>query len=220
MSDNEFDELVGDMKRNHNAPPTVPRERMWARIEERRRLARTAPTPADRAHARPPAAGWRRWRVGLAMAAVLLLGIALGRMTLRPDAGPELAAGSDEPVVDEPAAARPERERSALVSYAAASLFHRADVLLTGLQTEPCGQDDLSPLPAWAGGMLVQTRLLMDSELGTDPDLKALLQDLELILARIADLSREDCAADMDRIRKDIRDKATLDRLRLAAAGA
>ena len=220
MSEHDFDELVDEMKRNHNAPPEVPRDRMWARIEERRRLERAPAAPADRTHARTAQPRWRPWRVGLAMAAVLVLGIALGRMTLRPDAGPRVAAGPDAPVAAEPAVATPERERNALVSYAAVSLFHRADALLTGLQSDRCGQDELAPLPAWAGGMLVQTRLLLDTEMATDPDLKALLQDLELILARIADLSREDCAADVDRIRKDIRDKATLDRLRLAAAGA
>jgi len=218
MSDRDFDELVDEMKRSHNPPPEVPRDRMWARIEERRRRERTP----DARPAAPAAPWWRPWRAGLAVAAVLVLGIALGRMTLRPDAGPRLAQGVDEPA-DAPAVAaapEPARERSALVHYAAVSLFHRADALLTGLKTERCGQSELEPVPAWAGGMLVQTRLLLDSDLAADPDLKSLLLDLELILARIADLSREDCAADVDRIRKDLHDKSTLDRLRLAAAGA
>lgn len=207
MSDRDFDELVDQMKRTHNPPPPVPRDRMWARIQERRQAAR----PAAERH------WWRPWRVGLGMAAVLVLGIAVGRMTLRPDAPPQVAAGTGAP-----AAVAPDRSPSgsALVSFAAASLFSRADVLLTDLQTGRCDDERLAPVPAWAGGMLAQTRLLLDSELAADPDMKALLLDLELILARIADLSREDCNEDVNKIRQDIRDKATLDRLRLAAAGA
>ena len=42
MSDRDFDELVDEMKRTHNPPPPVPRDRMWARIQERRQAARSA----------------------------------------------------------------------------------------------------------------------------------------------------------------------------------
>jgi len=143
-------------------------------------------------------------------------------MTLRPDAPPQVAADAAAPLAT-PVAAGPERSSegsSVLVKFAAANLFSRADALLTDLQTGRCDDERLAPVPAWAGGMLAQTRLLLDSELADDPDMKSLLLDLELILARITDLSREDCSEDVNHIRQDIRDKATLDRLRLAAAGA
>ena len=38
--DHEFAELVDAMKRDHNPPPDVPRDRMWARIEARREFMR------------------------------------------------------------------------------------------------------------------------------------------------------------------------------------
>ena len=98
----------------------------------------------------------------------------------------------------------------------AGALFSRADILLTDLQTADCSTDQMAPLPAWAGNMLAQTRLLMDTDLSRDPETRALLQDLELVLARVASLRPGDCGADVKRIREDLRSKGTVDRLRLA----
>ena len=207
MDDQEFAELVDKMKTTHNTPPPVPTERLWGRIA----AARSAP-PRRR---RP----WPLWQVGLAAAAVLVLGIALGRLGTRPDTGPVVAERpepgprQEAPITDappDPATVQP------LVRHAAVSLFNRADALLTDLQTGDCARRDLSPLPAWAGGMLTQTRLLLDTNLNRDAETKALLQDLELVLMRIASLSNQDCTTDVDRIRQDLKDKSTLDRLRLA----
>ena len=208
MSDREFDELVEEMKRSHNPPPPVPTDRMWARIEARRAEQRQR-------------AGWRWLKPALAMAAVLLLGIAIGRVGLRPDESPVVAdAELSTPAPDVPAAgAAPQDQTSVLVRHAAVDLFNKADALLTDLKVSSCATSDPEPVPAWAGNLLVQTRLLLDSSLGEDPETKALLQDLELVLARITRLSREDCTGDVDRIRKDMKANATLDRLRLAAAG-
>jgi hypothetical protein len=210
MNDQEFDGLVERMKQEHHTPPPVPRDRMWARIEAARH-GRPVRTPQPSA--------WRRWgRPALAAAAVLVLGFSIGRMSTRPDAGPLVA---DAETVTPPAAARaPRTEASPLVRHAAASLFNRADVLLTDLKVSRCAQrEDSGAVPAWAGGLLVQTRLLLDTPLADDPDTKHLLQDLELVLVRITGLSTADCAGDVDRIRRDLETNATLDRLRLAAAG-
>jgi hypothetical protein len=205
MNDRDFDELVETMKQHHNPPPPVPRDRMWARIEAGRQA---------RARRRP---AWRTWAIPLAAAAVLTVGFAIGRWTLRPDAGPLVA--DVEPPTPPPAAAGPRDETSALVRHAAADLFNRADALLTDLKISSCATNDAEPVAAWAGNLMVQTRLLLDSPLGDDPETKALLQDLELVLARISRLSAQDCAGDVDRIRQDIDSNATLDRLRMAAAG-
>ncbi len=207
MDDREFAELVDEMKTSHHTPPPVPAERLWARID----AARSARPVRRRA--------WPLWQVGLAAAAVLVLGIALGRLGTRPDTGPVVAERTEpDPQQEQPISDTPPDPHTVqpLVRYAAVSLFNRADALLTDLQTGDCAQRDLSPLPVWAGGMLTQTRLLLDSNLARDPDTRFLLQDLEMLLVRIASLSTQDCAADVDRIRQDLKDKSTLDRLRLA----
>ncbi|MCP4571777.1 MAG: hypothetical protein GY838_05440 [bacterium] len=215
MSDREFDELVDAMRENHNKPPQTPRDRMWERIEAAR---------SERKIVRMPARPWyaSTWvRAGLSAAAVLVLGIAIGRMTTTPDAPPMVAdSGSTPPTVAVPTGEpAPRSEATTLVRHAAQNLFGRADVLLTDLKISSCSDTKSRPVPAWAGGMLAQTRLLLDSPLCEDVETRALLLDLELVLARIAGLSNVDCTGDVNRIRRDLNDNATLDRLRLAAAG-
>lgn len=132
---------MDDLGRHYNPPPTPPRDRMWARIEAARRR--------------------RPWRRVWALAAVLALGIILGRLGYR-----------DAPVVTPPVAP------TEFSRHAAARLFSGADVLLTDLQSHDHERR--------AGVMLAQTRLLLDTELADDPDTRQLLLDLELVLARIA----------------------------------
>ena len=79
----------------YNAPPPVPREEMWTRIEAawalRRSAAGKGAGPVPRARRRWPAPPGRKgWIAALAAAASLVLGIALGRGT-RPDAPAETA---------------------------------------------------------------------------------------------------------------------------------
>lgn len=213
MSDRDFDELVDAMRENHNKPPATPRDRMWERIEAARRERRNVVPLPDRAPRRRP---WLP--VGFAAAAVLLLGIAIGRWTI--DTPLEVAGTPPTPPLtapDAPTDPAPRDETTALVRHAALNLFDRVDVLLTDLKVSSCSDRDMAPVPDWAGGMLAQTRLLLDSPLAEDAEMKTLLLDLELVLARIAGLSREDCARDVDRIRRDIADNGTLDRLRLAS---
>jgi hypothetical protein len=221
MSDREFEDLVETLKRDHHTPPPVPADRLWARIAAAREAR-----PVRRRTG--PGRAW--WQAGLAAAAVLVVGIAIGRFALRPDTGPAVAEGpapaagpwtaagrdGEAPISDTPP---DDGTVQPLVRFTAASLFARADALLTDLQTGDCRRRDLAPLAGWAGGMLAQTRLLLDTPLAVEPDTRALLLDLELMLARIASLSPRDCTADVDRIREDLKDKSTLERLRLAGAG-
>ena len=44
-------------------------------------------------------------------------------------------------------------------------------------------------MPEWAGGLLLQTRLLLDSPVADDPEMQELLEELELVLAQIVSLS-------------------------------
>jgi len=103
---------------------------------------------------------------------------------------------------------------------AARDLFSRADFLLTDFKVRSCGKDDLSEVPAWAGGMLVQTRLLMDTDVAEDVEMKILLDELELVLAQIVGLSRDNCARDMAWIRRGLQERDTIDRLRTVSAGS
>lgn len=199
MDDREFDEMAAMARASHHSPPPAPADRMWsgiaaARAARRRRRA------------------W--WQAGLAAAAVLVVGIAIGRFGLQPDRAAAPTIDVAQPTTVDPTPDDPPVKP--IVRFAAASLFRRADALLTGLQTAGPAAPAEDALPAWAGGMLAQTRLLLDSPLADDAETHALLQDLELVLARIASLEPGAGADDVERIRQDLRESTTLDRLRLA----
>jgi hypothetical protein len=208
------DKEISEMARDHNPPPEVPVERMWAKIDaaraERRKIVEPDFTPR-----RSPA--FRILRLGAAVAAVLTVGVFIGRVTRQPETVPVVPAPVVATSQEEPA---PRDVRKDIYALAARDLFSRADFLLTDFKVRSCGKDDLSRVPDWAGGMLVQTRLLLDTPVAEDVAMKNLLEDLELVLAQIVGLSKNDCARDMAWIRQGLKDRSTIDRLRTVSAGS
>ncbi len=68
----------------------------------------------------------------------------------------------------------------------------------------------------WAKGLLSNTRLLLDSPAGDDPRRAKLLQDLELVLAQIVQLSPNAAATDRELIQGSIQNGHVMTRLRSA----
>lgn len=70
---NEIDELLQAAARDYNRPEATPRDAMWERIRAQREVARreARPTPSGRRHG---------WWLGAAAAAVLVMGVAIGRV--------------------------------------------------------------------------------------------------------------------------------------------
>jgi hypothetical protein len=111
MIDDEIDDSMRRLVQSYNEPPATPRDAMWARIEK----ARSAPVPIA-----ARSTTWLRTAVGIA--AVLMLGIAIGRMTHR-DArrappvvatGPAATSGgATAPVTESTSVAIPSAERLA-----------------------------------------------------------------------------------------------------------
>ncbi|HKG91234.1 MAG TPA: hypothetical protein VKA84_05060 [Gemmatimonadaceae bacterium] len=114
MSDENdgFEEWLMHAARDYNSPPAeTPREAMWARIEAARR-SETRETPATAGG--PPAVPgvievprWRWTRRGLAAAAVLLIGIAIGRVSNRVVGPTPTSAGSGAVSMETARAASP-----------------------------------------------------------------------------------------------------------------
>ena len=189
-------EALHEVARAYHEPPSAPREAMWGAIAAARAKRRAA-------HA------WRRRALwALPLAAMLVLGIGLGRML-----GPRRAEGGKRFPV---AALAPTPYRVAAGQY-----LTRAEVLLTEYRAES-RRGRLPPaFVASARDLLTTTRLMLDSPAGDDPHLAALLQDLELVLAQISQLQdAPDRRDELDLIDQSITRSSMLPRLRAATPGA
>ena len=73
MNDHELDDRIRRLAESYNEPPATPRDAMWARIDDAR---------SGSLHARSGSARPMHWlRMGAGIAAVLVVGIGIGRLT-------------------------------------------------------------------------------------------------------------------------------------------
>ena len=196
MTEDRFEQLLREAAQDYHRPPETPREELWRRImavrEARRRRRVLVAGPCV------------RWGIGIA--AVLALGIGIGRWTARPTGlGPAAIA---TPVAND--------QGALAYRVAAAQYLTRAEALLTGFRTEArVGQRDVQ-FAAQARDLLATTRLMLDSPAATDARLKGLLEDLELVLAQIAQLPPGGDTEDVQLINQGLEQHSVLLRLRTA----
>ncbi len=124
--------------------------------------------------------------------------------------------GSDRPTVER---APVDSSAQALYRVAATQTLVQAEALLTAYRADEGSRDPLAMQQAarWARDVLSSTRLLIDSPAGRDPQMRALLGDLELILAQLVQLSGTPLQAnERDLIERAMRERDLLPRLRSA----
>jgi hypothetical protein len=196
MIDDPLDEQLRDAAREYHRPPPTPRDEMWRAIEARRRSERRT---------RPPARRWLPWAA--AAAAVLALGVGIGRWTA--------SGGRSAPPAAVATAAAP---RVNTTAYHLATVEHlgQAEAFLTLFRASLRSGGDERVASATARQLLATNRLLLDSPAGRDPRMRALLEDLELVLAGIAQLASEAGRDDLDLIREGLERGGVLSRLRTA----
>lgn len=104
------------------------------------------------------------------------------------------------------------------ISYQVATTRHLADAeaLLTSFSLDSRDERMNAQFARWARGLLSNTRLLLDSPAGEDPRRARLLQDLELVLAQIVQISPNAQAQDRELIQGTIQDGQVMTRLRTA----
>ena len=193
MMDDRLGERLEQAARDYHRPPATPREELWARIQAERARQRSAPRVA---RLRP----WLRW--SLAAAAVLLVGVLIGRATVPRGAGVAL---------------RPTSAPSDLAyRVAAAQYLTRTEALLTGFRAESQGGGGKldAQLVTQARDLLLTTRLMLDSPAAKSPRMKALLEDLEVVLAQIATLPSSGDPEDVRSITQGLEQRGVLLRLR------
>jgi hypothetical protein len=198
MSEDTMSEEMGKSYRTYHEPPETPREEMWAVIATRIRTEDVTGTAIDDlAEARRRRTGWSGARGWAAAAAVLVIGVALGRATA--PGGP--GAGAESAVGGAVAGERP-RPTAAALDLAARDHLGRSESLLTMVRADArTGRLDPAVAP-WARSLLAQTRLLLDARGDADPELDPLLSELELVLMQIVGVT--EAAGDESRMRTEL----------------
>ena len=188
-----FERLLRETAQDYHRPPATPREEMWQGI-----VARRAARHRRLELLRPVL----RWSVGIA--AVLALGVAIGRWTA--------TGGSAAPGTATVASTAP----TLAYRVAAAQYLTRTEALLTGFRAEArAGQPDVQ-FARQARDLLGTTRLMLDCPAGKDQRLKGLLEDLEAVLAQIAQLPPRADQEDVQLTNQGLEQRNVLLRLRTA----
>jgi hypothetical protein len=209
MLDDRLDDLLRDAGRDYNEPPETPRDVMWERIvaeraektEEADGIPGVTPIRPSR-HVHP-----LRWAAGIA--ALLALGIGVGRLTVDrsplPTAVPQVVTNPSIP-------------RVSVAAYQLATTEHlsQSETFLTLFRASLQRGGNQQLTSATARQLLATNRLLLDSPAANDARVRNLLQDLELVLAGISQLSPQPRSRDLDFITEDLEQGGVLSRLRTA----
>jgi hypothetical protein len=203
MFDDRIDDLLRDSAREYNEPPETPRDEMWAAIQAERAERKEA-EKADSDHGvlpfRPLA-----WAAGIA--AVLAIGIGLGRLSVdkpEPMTAPVAAAGDTA------------RVNVAAYHLTTTEYLGQSEAFLTLFRASVRRGGSERLASATARQLLATNRLLLDSPAASDARTRLLLQDLELVLAGIAQLSPQPRSRDLDLITEGLEQGGVLSRLRTA----
>jgi hypothetical protein len=225
MLDDRFDDQLRDSARDYNTPPVTPREEMWAAIQARKAEAENteggqadsrtsgqsnepkspAILPFDRPAGRP-SVRLLRWPIGIA--ALLALGIGLGRISA-PKPVPPTA-----PVVV--ASVAPQRTADAAYRITATEHLGQSEAFLTLFRASVRKGGNEQLASATARQLLATNRLLLDSPAASDSRTRLLLQDLELVLAEIAQLAPRPSSPDLNLITEGLERGGMMSRLRTA----
>ncbi len=136
---------------------------------------------------------------------------ARGRDGRRPD-----VIGRGEPQV---ALGVPQPNSTPASAYQLAAVRHlsEAEALLTSFRTRSNADQQMdAQLGSWARELLSNTRLLLDSPVANDPQRRPLLEDLELVLVQIVQLSPGSTPQDRELIEKTLQHDHVMTRLRTA----
>lgn len=197
MIEDPLDPGLRDAVADYNKPPETPREAMWAAIQAGK------VRPARRPIWKPLV-----WGV-LAAAAVLLVGILIGRKFMSPRGTPNVPEVARQPEPD--TATGDNAFKVAAVQY-----LSQSEVFLTTFQADLKQGTPDPNAGRRAQELLSSNRLLMDSPAARDPGTKKLLEDLELVLAEIAQMTDQSDKNEANMIDEGLQQGGLLPRLRTA----
>jgi hypothetical protein len=191
--DPKFEQWLKGAAKSYHSPLPTPREEMWTRIEDARRNRHVI-------ELRP----WMRWVV--AAAAVLILGIGIGRWTVHQSSS-VATADSTSPAASD-------------LGYqiAATQYLSHTEAFLTSFRADVGLHRGANSarFTRQARDLLSTTRLMLDSPAGKDQRLRSLLEDLELVLVQISQLDPARDGHDTDLITQGMNQSNVLPKLRSA----
>jgi len=195
--DPKFEQWLKERAKSYHSPLPTPRDEIWNRIQDARRNKRVI-------ELRP----WLRWVV--AAAAVLVLGIGIGRWSANRPPVPTAPTASGNRVTNE-------IDSLASVAYqvAATQYLSRTEAFLTSFR-EDNRSANTARLARQARDLLTTTQLMLDSPAADNPRLRSLLEDLELVLMQISLLNPVQDGHDRDLITQGMNQSNVLPKLRSA----
>ena len=197
--DPKFDQWLKDATKSYHSPLPTPREEMWRKIQDARRNRHVI-------ELRP----WLRWAV--AAAAVLVLGIGIGRWSInRESVPPGSTAAAGTQVTNEI-----DSLSSVAYQVAATQYLSRTEAFLTSFRADANRSANTARLARQARDLLTTTQLMLDSPAADNPRLRSLLEDLELVLMQISLLNPVQDGHDRDLITQGMNQSNVLPKLRSA----
>ena len=214
MKEDRFEALMRDAARTYRKPPQPDLDGMWSEIE-RETWGVAATTQSARIEAR-----WLGTRAsGWLAAATLVIGVGLGRAStmMKHDAAPvkqqdyALVAPvrSSDTAFDAP------------YNVETSQYLGQTAALLIALPAETRSGHPDDKFVGRAAELLTRTRLLLDSPAANDTQMRALLEDLELVLAQVVRLQNGQNGQDrteLDLINRALEQRDVIPRLRTAVA--
>ena len=212
MTDERFDELMRDAKKTYRTPPNADFDAMWKSIEGAYFGGAMGPT-----HASERPRGLRHSAVQwMGIAATLVVGISIGRMSSRLDHSTTVAVPVTVADATPPQAPKQDASMARPYELETSQYLGQTAALLVSLPTEAKQPD--AQFAARAADLLTRTRLLMDSPAASSPSMRSLLDDLELVLMQVVRLQGNGNRTDLDLINRALEQRDVIPRLRTAAA--
>lgn len=214
MTDEQLKSLMAEAAHTYRVPADPPLEEIWTRVESEHfgswSVRRT-----------------RRWLAPVVgIAATLLVGIGIGRFTVTGAEGLTGIAGRDATTrqvaggADAAGAPNDGQDVGSRVSdplqRTTSAYLDDAEMLLASMPREAKGVD--TAFVRDAHRLLTTTRVLLDSPVGTDPRLRDMLEDLELILAQVARLQSAPRPDELTFIAEAMDERDMVPRIRTVAA--
>ncbi len=212
MKEDRFEALMRDAARTYRKPPEPDLDRMWVEIEREGWGAGTQPARIEARRFSTRAAGWLA-------AATLVIGVGLGRAStsLRHDA-PAIPAPQPVATNGNVGPVRSDTSFDAPYSLETSQYLGQTAALLIALPSEARSGHPDDKFVGRAAELLTRTRLLLDSPAANDTQMRALLEDLELVLAQVVRLQDGHDRTELDLINRALEQRDVIPRLRTAVA--